>query len=303
MSEFRGVYPAIITPMTASGDLNEEAFRVVYEGNVRAGAHGFWVAGGTGESVYLTEAENNRVAEIAADQNGGRVKNIMHVGAATTAQAARQAEHAAKAGVEAICAVPPFFYGVEDEAIVEYYRVVGNCRRSATLCLQSPPRHRGRYRPGTHGEDSGRRPSAEGTEALFDRVPQRRNAYVEMGLDCFIGSSLLMAPALAVGAVGCIDGPLCIVPELWVDIWNAHSAGDGEAALAAQRRATEFVTLSRTIPFPAGFKTLCTARFASRVCGDPRPPFPPASEEEKTCHRSRPRGLRAGLIPNRTGSP
>ena len=126
MSEFTGVYPAIVTPMTPAGDLNEEAFRVVYEGNVRAGAHGFWIAGGTGESVYLTEAENNRIAEIAADQNGGRVKNIMHVGAATTAQAARQAEHAAKAGVEAICAVPPFFYGVEDDAIVEYYRVVGN---------------------------------------------------------------------------------------------------------------------------------------------------------------------------------
>lgn len=90
-----------------------------------------------------------------------------------------------------------------------------------------------------------------------------------------------MAPALAIGAVGCIDGPLCIVPELWVDIWNAHCAGDGEAALAAQRRATEFVTLSRTIPFPAGFKALCSARFGVD-CGDPRPPFPPASEEQRS---------------------
>ena len=89
-----------------------------------------------------------------------------------------------------------------------------------------------------------------------------------------------MAPALAIGAVGCIDGPLCIVPELWVDIWNAHRDGDGGATLAAQRRAIKFVTLSRSIPFPAGFKALAGARFGID-CGDPRPPFPPATEEQR----------------------
>lgn len=280
MSDFKGVYPAIVTPMTPSGDLNEEAFRVVYEGNVRAGAHGFWIAGGTGESVYLTEAENNRIAEIAADQNGGRVKNIMHVGAATTAQAARQAAHAAKAGVEAICAVPPFFYGVEDYAIVEYYRVVGTAADLPLFAYNLPH---------ATGVDIGPDLMAK----IQDKVPQLRGlkhsssefhnvaAFIDMGLDCFIGSSLLMAPALAIGAAGCIDGPLCIVPELWVDIWDAHRSGDTDATRAAQERATQFVSLSRSIPFPAGFKALAGARFGID-CGDPRPPFPPASDEQKT---------------------
>ena len=280
MSDFKGVYPAIVTPMTPSGDLNEEAFRVVYEGNVRAGAHGFWIAGGTGESVYLTEAENNRIAEIAADRNGGRVKNIMHVGAATTAQAARQAEHAAKAGVEAICAVPPFFYGVEDYAIVEYYRVVGAASDLPLFAYNLP-----------HATGVDIDPDL--MAKIQDEVPQLRGlkhsssefhnvaAFIDMGLDCFIGSSLLMAPALAIGAAGCIDGPLCIVPELWVDIWDAHRSGDANAARAAQERATQFVSLSRSIPFPAGFKALAGARFGID-CGDPRPPFPPASDEQKT---------------------
>jgi hypothetical protein len=40
MPGFRGVYPAIITPMTAEGDLNEAAFREVMEFNIRAGVHG-----------------------------------------------------------------------------------------------------------------------------------------------------------------------------------------------------------------------------------------------------------------------
>jgi dihydrodipicolinate synthase/N-acetylneuraminate lyase len=128
---------------------------------------------------------------------------------------------------------------------------------------------------------------------IQDRVPQLRGLkhsssifpavadFVEMGLDCFIGSAFLMAPALALGAVGCVDGPLCIRPDLWVDIWNAHREGDGAGVLAAQKRATEFSWFSRVVQFPAGFKTLAGARFGVD-CGDPRPPFAPATAEQKS---------------------
>ena len=67
MPEFEGVVPAIITPMTVEGEVDEEAFRVVMEDNIQAGAHGFWTAGGTGESVLLTDDENRRIALAAAD--------------------------------------------------------------------------------------------------------------------------------------------------------------------------------------------------------------------------------------------
>lgn len=279
MPDFEGVYPAIITPMDADGNLNEDAYRTVYEANVRAGVHGFWIAGGTGESVYLSESENGRIAAVSAEQNGGRVRNIMHVGAATTAQAARQAERAARAGVDAICAVPPFFYGVGDDAIVEYYRAVAGAADLPLFVYNLPH---------STGIDIG--PELMGR--IREHVPQLRGlkhssylfhntaAFAEMGLDCFIGSGLLMDPALSYGAVGCIDGPLCVMPELWVAIWNAHRSEDAEAARGAQKRASQFVMFTRTVPFPAGFKTLASARFRAD-CGDPRPPFPPLGPERK----------------------
>ncbi len=58
--EFKGVYPALITPMDSDGKLNESALRKVIEFNINAGVHGFWVAGGTGESVLLDDEENRR---------------------------------------------------------------------------------------------------------------------------------------------------------------------------------------------------------------------------------------------------
>ena len=59
MTGFRGVFPAIITPMTQDGRLNEAAFREVLEFNIRGGVHGFWVAGGTGEGILLDDDDHN----------------------------------------------------------------------------------------------------------------------------------------------------------------------------------------------------------------------------------------------------
>ena len=124
MTEYQGIYTAPITPMTADGALNEAVMREIVEFHVGAGVDGFWVAGGSGESILLDDEENHRIAEAVADQVAGRAKVIMHVGAASTKRAARNAEAAARAGVDAVCCVPPFFYRQTDAAVVEHYRVV-----------------------------------------------------------------------------------------------------------------------------------------------------------------------------------
>ena len=54
--DFEGIVPALITPMDADGALHEDSLRAVFESNVEAGVHGFWVAGGTGESILLSDA-------------------------------------------------------------------------------------------------------------------------------------------------------------------------------------------------------------------------------------------------------
>ena len=159
MADFEGILPAIITPMGEDGRLNEAAFREVMEYNIQAGVHGFWIAGGTGESVLLDDEENMKIAEIAADQNRGRVNNIMHVGAATTERAAALAEHAAKMGNEAICCVPPFFYRQSDDAIVEHYRIVGEAADLPLFVYNLP-------------QSTGVEITPELMQKIQDRVPQ-----------------------------------------------------------------------------------------------------------------------------------
>lgn len=277
MSGFRGVYPAIITPMTANGELNEVAFREVMEFNIRAGVHGFWVAGGTGESVLLDDEENMRIAEIASDQSAGRIENIMHVGAATTKRATKLAEHAAKAGVEAICCVPPFFYRQTDEAMVEHYRAVGAAADLPLFVYNLP-------------QSTGVEITPELMSKIQDGVPQLKGlkhsavtfanvrAFANMGLNCLIGNSLLMLPALTIGATGCVDGPPNVAPELWVEIWNAYNSGDIPRAEAAQDKASKVTDLVRQLGLHAGSKAILSERLGIDM-GAPRQPGQPITPE------------------------
>ena len=270
MSDFYGVVPAIITPMTADGKLNEKAYRQVMEFNIQAGVHGFWVAGGTGESVLLVDDENRRIAEIVADQNGGRIMYIMHVGAPTTVRAARLAEHAARAGCEAICCVPPFFYGQSDEAIVEHYRVVAAAANLPLFVYNLPQSTNVEITPTLMRKIQERVPQLKGLKHSAPYMGYVRD-FVNMGLACFIGNCRLMLPALTIGAVGCVDGPPNIVPERWVALWQAWQAGDLAAAIKAQEHASKVADMVRPHKFHALAKFLIGQRLGID-CGTSRPP-------------------------------
>jgi dihydrodipicolinate synthase/N-acetylneuraminate lyase len=271
--------------MTAGGELNEAALREVIEFNIQAGVHGFWVAGGTGESVLLEDEENMRIAEIASDQSRGRIENIMHVGAATTARAVKLAEHAAKSGVEAICCVPPFFYRQSDEAIVEHYKAVGAAANLPLFVYNLP-------------QATGVEITPEMMQKIQDGVPQLKGlkhsavtfanvrAFSNMGLQCLVGNAMLMLPALTIGASGCVDGPPNVAPELWVEIWNAYNDGDIHRAEAAQEKASQVTDLVRSIGLHAGTKAILSERLGID-CGAPRPPGQPITLEQRTMMQKR----------------
>lgn len=280
MADFEGVYPALITPMDSNGELNENAFRQLIEFNIQAGVHGFWVAGGTGESIFLTDEENMRIAEIAADQNAGRVKNIMHVGAPTTDRAVELAKHAASVGVEAVCCVPPYFYAQPDQSIVDHYKAIGEAANLPLFAYNLPQSTHVEITPELMSKIKCEVPELKGlkhSSFIFQNVRD----FLDMGLDCFTGNQGLMLSAITIGAVGMIDGPPCALPEIYVDIWNSFKNNDMQKALTAQKKASKFMhNLLRHEYFPS-IKALVSERLGID-CGNPRKPFPQINDSIKS---------------------
>ena len=280
MNKYEGVFPAVVTPMDNNGNFNEEAFRKVIEFNINAAVGGFWVAGGNGESILLSDEENMRIVSAAADQNKGRVNNIMHVGASTTERSVKLAEHAASVGAEAICAVPPFFYPQSEDAIVEHYRAIASAANLPLFLYNLPQSTNVEITPDLMKKIADKVPQLMGLKhsahPSFTNIP----IWEEMSLKWFTGNALLMLPALTIGAIGCIDGPLCAIPELWVDIWNAWQKKDIETAQTAQKKASGFASLLRKLGPHSSAKAALTERLGID-CGSARLPTPPLSAEGK----------------------
>lgn len=282
MTAFTGVFPAVPTPMTAAGGLNEDAFCKVLQFNIDAGAHGFWIAGGSGESVLLDDDENRRLAELAVQVCADRATTIMHVGAATTARAAALAAHAADTGCDAVCCVPPFFYGRSEPEIVEHYRVVGAAADLPLFVYNLPGCTGVDISPGLMRQIQEHVPQLAGlkhSSQIFGNI----GVFAGMGLSCFTGSGALMLPALTQGACGCIDGWPGLAPERWVAIWQAYQKDDLAAAAQAQKAASAVMGLydkGRNIGFHALLKHVLSRRLGLD-CGHPRPPGLPLDEDQR----------------------
>jgi dihydrodipicolinate synthase/N-acetylneuraminate lyase len=279
--QFKGVVPAIITPYTAEGTINEAAFREVMEYNIRAGVHGFWVAGGSGEGVLLTDDERIRLAEVSADQAKGRAKIILHVGSLTTGSCVKIAEGAAKAGADAIACVPPFFYPPSDATIVQHYKTVA-AATGLPLFLYNWPRTTGvEIMPPLMETLVEEVPELAG---LKHSVPNLYNlrTFAQMGLTAFVGGCGMLLPAMALGAVGTIDGPPTVFPEVFMEVYQAYVDGDLARAQQSQERGNHLRDLlgGPAAAYHAAFKAVLSEKLGID-CGSPRAPIPSLTDDAR----------------------
>lgn len=123
---FRGIYPAIVSPVDREGMLLEGALRSLVRYLLSKPVQGLYVGGGTGEGILLTVAIRKRILEVVLEETrvvgrGEPVCIIAHVGAAEAANTKELVLHAEAVGADAISAIPPIYYGYSRESVRQYY--------------------------------------------------------------------------------------------------------------------------------------------------------------------------------------
>jgi 4-hydroxy-tetrahydrodipicolinate synthase len=101
-----GIIPAIVTPMTADGAIDEAAVRPYVEWLVRQGPTALAVNVDTGEGPHLTPDERVRMLELVGDAAAGRCAIVAGVGGPSTRDGEANARRAAAAGADAVLVFP-----------------------------------------------------------------------------------------------------------------------------------------------------------------------------------------------------
>ena len=125
MTDFGGVWPAMLTPLDGAGEPNHEELEKLIELFIEQGMNGLYVCGSTGQGPLLTVEQRCAVVNRVIKTTAGRIPVIVHVGAIATEDAIAMARHAAKLGANAVSSVAPIYYPVTLDETFEHYRQIG----------------------------------------------------------------------------------------------------------------------------------------------------------------------------------
>ena len=110
MSEkFKGLWPALFTPVDESGKVNVKELEKLIELLVSQQVDGLYLLGSTGQGFLFNENERKEIAKISLQMINKRVPVMVQVGALSTEESVRLAKHSFEMGADAISSVAAFY--------------------------------------------------------------------------------------------------------------------------------------------------------------------------------------------------
>src|ERR1035437_7045584 len=129
--QFRGAFTALVTPFTAKGAIDQDAFRSLVRRQIDSGIHGLVACGTTGETPTLSHEEDEWVIattlEVASERpSRARVRVIAGTGSNSTATAINSTRRAAALGVDAALVVAPHYNKPAQRMLEPHFRAVAD---------------------------------------------------------------------------------------------------------------------------------------------------------------------------------
>lgn len=235
---FKGSIPALITPFTDSGAVDEDAFAKHVEWQISEGSSGLVPVGTTGESPTLSHDEHKRVVELCVEVAAKRVPVIAGAGSNNTVEAIELAQHAQDVGADALLIVTPYYNKPTQKGLFAHFAAIAESTTLPIVIYNIPPRSVIDMSPETMGALAKTYKNIVGVKdatGKLDRVSEQR---ITCGPD-FIQLSGEDGTALgfnAHGGVGCISVTANVAPRLCAEFQAATLKGDYKLALEYQDR-------------------------------------------------------------------
>lgn len=217
-----GVYPAAVTPMDASGEIDEPSVARLLAYFEAAGCKGVVLAGTNGEGPSLSAYEKRDLLRLANTCKGS-LELVLGIATPSLDEARWSCEQAAKNGAVAVLVMPPSYFRTATEAgIMEWFVALAD-RSPVPVLAYNFPKMTGftmsqafvaelAQHPNIAGfKDSSGEPAnlADYASALV-RTSEPPNPRTKR---LFVGDETLLLDALAKGWTGTISGGANCIPQ------------------------------------------------------------------------------------------
>lgn len=277
MSDFKGIIPAVVTPFDRDGKFNPSAFEQLLERLYAADVDGMYLCGQTGEGFVQPIEQREEVTTVAVKNSPSGKSVIVHVGAASTADAIRLANHAGRAGAHAVSSLPPIgSYSFLE--IKKYYETLAAASELPLLVYYFPA-----VAPAiTNADQIKELCDIENVIGLkFTAYDLFTMSIVKQhGATVFNGYDEVLVAGLLMGADGGIGTFYNLVPELFMEMYRLSRDGKWQEAKAIQLKINSLIEASIRFPvFPTVKKLL---QWSGIDCGECRAPRRSLTSDEES---------------------
>ena len=117
MSDFHGVFPYLVSPLDAGGQVRGDVLGRLCDDLIKSGVHGLTPLGSTGEFAYLNNTQRAAVVQATIEAADHRVPVIAGVASTSTADAVAQAKACQQLGADGILAILEAYFPLHDAQV------------------------------------------------------------------------------------------------------------------------------------------------------------------------------------------
>jgi 4-hydroxy-tetrahydrodipicolinate synthase len=237
MADFHGVFPYLVSPVDASGQIRTEVLGRLCDDLIKSGVHGLTPLGSTGEFAYLSNAQHAAVVRTTIEVAKGRVPVVAGVASTSTSDAVAQAKAYQRLGADGILAILEAYFPLGDAQIESYFRAIADAVDIPVVIYTNPQFQRSDLtldviaRLAAHPRIRYIKDASTNTGRLLSIMNRCGD-----GIKVFSASAHIPAAVMLIGGAGWMAGPACLIPRQSVELYNLCTAACWEDALVLQRR-------------------------------------------------------------------
>jgi 4-hydroxy-tetrahydrodipicolinate synthase len=224
-----GIVPPLVTPLLDNDSLDIEGLNRLIEHVIAGGVHGIFILGTTGEGPSLSFKLQTEMIQESSRILNKRLPLLVGISHTSIVESIKLAQIASEAGADAMVSAPPYYFTTSQTELAGFYETLIPQLELPLYLYNMPAMTKLSFEPSTvkriakHDKVIGfKDSSANGTyfQSIMYEMRDRED------FSFFVGPEEMMAEAVLLGADGGVNGGANIFPKLYVDLYNAASAGN-----------------------------------------------------------------------------
>lgn len=232
----------MVTPLLDDHTLDQNGLERLVEHLIGGGVHGVFILGTTGEGTSLTYKLRKEMVTLTCKLVRGRIPVMVAITDTSPGESLSLAQMAAQSGASALVAAPPYYFGMQQSELLDYYLNLAD-QMPLPLFLYNMPSHTKIHLDPSTVKTLSAHPNIVGLKDSSGNGVYFNSLLYLMKHDpdftIMVGPEEMMAATILMGGHGGVNGGANMFPKLYVDLYQAALSRDIDRMLILQNMVLE----------------------------------------------------------------